>query len=246
MTIDISTLRAVPVRSKAADGWRGSRYYDEHDVLTAKTCSSCREIKFVAEFVRRSTAPDGITSECKACSVAYAAKRKAKHPEYSRESSDRCVKKRRLRTEQQIMEDRKRLRPDGLKTCRTCHLGQAFTYFYPNTNNADGLQNSCIECANERKRTRFRRHWTSKGIPFDQCIYCQMMTDLTTGDLHGDHVIARAIGGPDEMSNIAPACYACNICKGEDTLEKFLAEQFFYEEDRQEILDRLRQYGYVA
>lgn len=107
----------------------------------------------------------------------------------------------------------------------------------------------CIDCKKvreaERRAQRYKKHWTATGVPFDQCIYCQMMTDLTTGDLHGDHVIARKLGGPDEMSNIAPACYACNICKGSDTLEEFLAREFFYEEDREEIRERLAAYGYL-
>lgn len=161
----------------------------------------------------------------------------------------KTLEENKARAEAEILADRNRLRPHGVKTCETCRESKPFSDFYPSNREGDGLRSRCKLCHNaanqEARARRLKKHWTAAGVPFDRCIYCQMMTDLTPGDLHGDHVIARKLGGPDVMSNIAPACYACNICKGEDTLEEFLAREFFYEEDREEIRERLAHYGYT-
>lgn len=243
------TTGLTEVKMKKRNGRQGSYYLDASGAVAAKTCSTCSDVHHASNFNKGSKR--GLSASCRPCNQAYQAVYSSRLSEDG-ESTVNAARVRsisvenRNRTAEELQSDRRRLRADGTKRCRICHEHLEFSAFKDNHKNADGFHDSCAACVNSRNIRRNKKHWTSKGIPFDQCIYCQMMTDLTPGDLHGDHVVARAIGGPDEMSNIAPSCYACNICKGEDTLEKFLAEQFFYEEDRQEILDRLRQYGYVA
>jgi len=56
-------------------------------VLTTKTCSSCKEAKFLSEFTLNKAAKDGLQYKCKSCDVAYQKARRENNPnvnEYSR------------------------------------------------------------------------------------------------------------------------------------------------------------------
>lgn len=44
------------------------------------------------------------------------------------------------------------------------------------------------------------------------CVYCGRTTDLSL-----DHVLAKARGGKDELSNLVTACIPCNSGKGTKT-----------------------------
>lgn len=236
------------------NGRQGSYYLNESGECVAKSCSACLSILHASFFNKAKRERTGLQSTCRDCNRSSSATHNQQITDTGVSRSQQRDRERsvrnKLRTASEILQDRQSIHRGDYKWCGFCQSSKSFGEFNRNSARGDGLTQYCRDCTNQlRNESRakcMKSHWAAQGIPFDQCIYCQMMTDLTPGDLHGDHVIARAIGGPDEMSNIAPACYACNICKGEDTLEKFLAEQFFYEEDRQEILDRLRQYGYVA
>lgn len=234
------TTGLTEVKGQKRNGWAATYYLNEFGECVARVCSRCRELLPRELFGKGYTY--GTSSKCKKCISEYDLTRRG----FTGSRQDEIYRANRARTDEEIAQATAQAHPTGTKRCSICKCDVPIASYYVRRMSNDGLQRNCYPCDLQRILRRLKKHWTSKGIPFDQCIYCQMMTDLTPGDLHGDHVIARAIGGPDDMSNIAPACYACNICKGEETLEKFLAEQFFYEEDRQEILDRLRQYGYAA
>lgn len=49
------------------------------------------------------------------------------------------------------------------------------------------------------------------------CIYCR----ATEGPMHLDHVVAKALGGKDEVSNLVVACAACNCVKKHLTLRQW-------------------------
>jgi 5-methylcytosine-specific restriction endonuclease McrA len=51
-----------------------------------------------------------------------------------------------------------------------------------------------------------------------ECVYCE----TTTGPINLDHLVARARGGSDRVSNLAPACILCNRRKGARNLRDFL------------------------
>jgi len=56
-------------------------------VLTTKTCSSCKEAKFLSEFTLNTAAKDGLQYKCRTCDVAYQKARRKDNPavnEYSR------------------------------------------------------------------------------------------------------------------------------------------------------------------
>ena len=47
------------------------------------------------------------------------------------------------------------------------------------------------------------------------CFFCGKTEDqLAKGDLTLDHFIARAMGGPNTIDNLFPACRSCNSRKG--------------------------------
>jgi hypothetical protein len=66
-----------------------------------------------------------------------------------------------------------------------------------------------------------------------QCVYC----DTREGALNLDHLVARARGGSDRVSNLVPACISCNEHKNARDLRDFLA----HDPDRMErILKQAR------
>lgn len=53
------------------------------------------------------------------------------------------------------------------------------------------------------------------------CVYCD--EDLTNGEIHLDHVIPEAKGGPTTIDNLQVTCRKCNIAKGVLTESEFVS-----------------------
>lgn len=51
------------------------------------------------------------------------------------------------------------------------------------------------------------------------CVYCD--EDLTNGEIHIDHVIPEAQGGPTTFDNLQVTCRKCNLAKGVLTESEF-------------------------
>jgi 5-methylcytosine-specific restriction endonuclease McrA len=56
------------------------------------------------------------------------------------------------------------------------------------------------------------------------CKYCG--EKFTAEMLQVDHIIPRAMGGKNKVSNYTTACIRCNSCKGCITLEEFFNRSF--------------------
>ena len=52
-----------------------------------------------------------------------------------------------------------------------------------------------------------------------RCAYCGCK--ITIKEMQADHVIPLHLGGADDISNLYPACRACNHYKSTYTVEKF-------------------------
>lgn len=52
-----------------------------------------------------------------------------------------------------------------------------------------------------------------------RCAYCGC--EITIKDMQADHVVPLHLGGADDISNLYPACRACNHYKSTYTVEKF-------------------------
>jgi hypothetical protein len=57
----------------------------------------------------------------------------------------------RNRTPEQVLSDRKRLRPNGKKRCTACEAEKNFSEFAPHQSSSDGLSHQCRKCINEYK-----------------------------------------------------------------------------------------------
>ncbi len=54
------------------------------------------------------------------------------------------------------------------------------------------------------------------------CAYCG--TELSSQNLHWDHVVPLYLGGANHVDNIVPACSSCNLAKGRKGHERFIRE----------------------
>ena len=52
-----------------------------------------------------------------------------------------------------------------------------------------------------------------------RCAYCGC--EITIKDMQADHVVPLHLGGEDDISNLYPACRACNHYKSTYTVERF-------------------------
>ena len=78
--------------------------------------------------------------------------------------------------------------------------------------------------------------WQLRAYIFDRnnsrCVYCKQRK----GNLELDHVRPRAIGS-DRVDNLVACCHDCNVAKGNQPIETFLADQ---PQLLRELLDRLQ------
>lgn len=119
-----------------------------------------------------------------------------------RETNDR----RRARTEAQADADFDRLCPDG-KLCRGCDRVLPKDAFNRGWTRPDGRQIRCTPCMSARiKRNReLPGFWRSAGIDPTRCLYCGVNQTEES-----DHFVPLDLEGPDDMSNLVPACRDCN------------------------------------
>ena len=77
-----------------------------------------------------------------------------------------------------------------------------------------------ITVAEQRRRalTPFERQQIY-GKFGGHCAYCGC--EITIKDMQADHVVPLYLGGADDISNLYPACRACNHYKSTYTVEKF-------------------------
>lgn len=251
MSVDMSNLTKIPMR-KRKDYKTGFRYYNKDEVLVAKTCSICFKVKDVNCFSNDKNSFDGLWCSCRDCRSALRKKtykpnpnRKKQPPRTSeRNKIYRDTQNERLtrRTKEELLEDRNRLNPDGIKRCRVCRNHLALSGFHNSMHRADGLADTCKSCQviknNERIRKTNIRYWESKGIPI-KCYVCEGPYE------DSEHIIPLALEGPDMLSNMLPSCTKCNRGIGgkhAKPLKEWLFSKFS-EDEAKTILDRVTGYG---
>ena len=57
------------------------------------------------------------------------------------------------------------------------------------------------------------------------CAYCGCV--LNVNNMTRDHVVPKSRGGTSELDNLLPACRACNLQKGDDSLDSFRMRFFW-------------------
>ncbi len=188
-----------------------------------KACTKCREVKPRNDFPRDRRRRDGRKSRCRECCRAADRTRRA-DPEYrERErTADAARKRARLaanaaRTDEQVAADRARLRPDGMKRCRSCREVLPLDAFSANRARADGLNDTCRLCAHaDLLRAAALK---IEALDLYACTYCGGPAEAI------DHVIPRALGGTDDAHNQTPACGSCNSSKNATPVLEWLARR---------------------
>lgn len=220
-----------------------TRYYlDPDGTCVGKTCSSCWGVFPSDFFNKHSRLKYGLNTVCKEC-----------HRRNTREVNNRpapdgmditynawALKQRSakniLRTEEEIEEDRKRIRSSGVKQCRICRETKSLTSYYKQRRNTDGLTSECIECCLERAEEVHLTVWRSKGIPL-KCYICGGPYE------HIEHVVPTSLGGAKGPENTLPACSACNLTKNRKPLIEYIRSREDIRVREGDILQTVRNAG---
>lgn len=186
------------------------KYYID-GTLATKHCGSCGKLKTYEDFYKRSDRPDGIQSKCISCHLESS--KKNYQETYEKDPTiyvDRAEARRLIlkgRTDQEVNEDRERLRPDGVKACRKCGVIQPLGNYYNQRVRSDGLTSHCKECDTINAKLRYQEtyigYWEGSGIPL-VCYICQEPWEEV------EHVVPEDLDGTDDLSNLLPACKSCN------------------------------------
>lgn len=200
-----------------------------------KICKKCGETLPIESFYVRKSAMDGRTTYCADCnkksardyrsksveqanlrSKEWRLKNKSRVQEYNKaynlqHTEDRKLKyqskrvSRVSRSDDEILRDRDRLRPEGIKKCYRCKEHRTLDYFRTNKTTPDGLAGDCNLC--RQSRLFLVAKFSERGVPLI-CVYCSGPYQ------HVDHVMPRALGGEDVPHNLVPSCLPCNLSKG--------------------------------
>lgn len=166
-----------------------------------KRCHGCKKDLPFASFGKALREPSGLRGDCFEC---------------SRVCVDKSIAVLKQRTLTQLREDAERLHPEGGKTCRYCRCNLPLNNFAINRRKWDGLEIKCNAC--QVLLMRDRRAKVRQPI-VDKLMYLYGDTCLFPGceereNLHIDHVMPLALGGPDEFDNYQLLCQHHNCSKG--------------------------------
>lgn len=75
------------------------------------------------------------------------------------------------------------------------------------------------------KRQKVWNTYIGKGQGQSLCICCRS-NNLDPFTFHCGHIIARANGGSDDVSNLRPICSICNLSMGKTNMRIFAKQQF--------------------
>lgn len=222
------------------DNWQGKYYLDNDGICVAKTCYSCRNVLSASLFGRNRDSKFNLAGLCRKCDASR------NHERQTRLASDgvstvqaETIRIRRqkynLRSDNEIIQDRFRLRSDGTKTCKSCKTHGLFSDFYSDKGLPDGLADICKYCANDyakaHRTKEYIDHWGNKNIPVI-CYVCKTIESIQI-----DHVIPKKLHGSDDPSNRLPLCAKHNVSKNGRTLNKWLLE--YHPDKYDEVMHRV-------
>lgn len=196
-------LRVVPARRYR--GWQGARFYHEDGTLAGKICPSCEEAKVIGSFSKNYGHPDGLSTYCKICSGTFSKEylklRSDSDPDYVKNRAKTAYQKYFNRSDKKIIEDRKRLHPNGLKKCRVCRKDLDFGKYDVGRGNPSGLALDCKSCKKSKRKRVCEEYWIVRGVPL-KCYLANCEEPFE----EIDHVVPTSLDGPDEIINLLPMC----------------------------------------
>lgn len=221
MTVVLDDLTPIPMKKGRNSLFRGCRYVTSEGLLSAMTCTKCERLYDVSAYNKSTKSPYGVRTTCKKCQAAeskvHYTKTFENSPEVFRQRQAKQAKRLMNRSDDEVAQDRERLRPSGIKECRTCHKDLVLAMFYEDKWFHDALHSSCKSCENSSKWAKesgkIRRHWDTVGVRLECYIEgCEEGYD------HADHVIPLALLGENSLDNILPLCAYHNISKNDRPL----------------------------
>jgi 5-methylcytosine-specific restriction endonuclease McrA len=192
-----------------------------------KTCTKCNQTKFVTQFFRDASLPDGTRYICKECDKKRKNEWRANNQEHDREYF-------------------KQYRDNNKES-----LARNNHKWYESHKEQIKIKKAVYEANNKEKMSQVRRDWAKKhpelgrklakdrrarlkgatGVITPQewqallkehdhkCYYCG-----TTERITQDHWIPLSRGGSHTIDNIVPACHSCNSRKYNMTGDEYLAK----------------------
>lgn len=168
------------------------RYYTTGSVLAFKTCTMCHTVKQPSEFYSSKTTKDGLTAKCAECT-------RQRRRAYFESNRERLNEEQRLkgvkntsRSHEQVLKDRRRLRPDGKKRCFSCGITKETGEYPKAVIQTDGLANSCKRCS-RRMRSEYRVSNPDK-VNKSYKKYIEKLLSRTDKEIESDRLRARPNG----------------------------------------------------
>lgn len=147
-------MSTTKVMMKKQKGWQGYWVVNEDDVCVAKTCRTCKKELPASEFFLVRRARYSLDYACRDCNrvriVKYRQTVTASGKTNLQLVLERSAQRYKNRTDEEVVEDRNRLRPDGVKECNTCKVTKPLKDFGVNRRVADGLNTQCKDCIKVR------------------------------------------------------------------------------------------------
>lgn len=110
------------------------------------------------------------------------------------------------------------LHHDEIKKIEEYHRGLSNAYIRVNTELEQAKKQLCRQKTHDPLDPEVRKavHATTDGL----CFYCDRPIALNAFEV--DHIVPKASGGPDHMSNFAPSCKGCNASKNSHNVVEFM------------------------
>lgn len=213
-----------------------------------KRCPRCGETKPAEGFYKDKKSKSGLSCYCRACKTAESKRYAELHPEWKREndrkqsSSPRALayyrERDRKRRQENPEKERARVKrweannPEKVKARRarwndenreTVRASQA-RYHASDRYKAihadrERLRRSAKKCPEGIKPSLI--DWDAICEKFGRhCVYCGSEDRITI-----EHLTPLSRGGTNDVDNIAPACWACNVSKNNKTLEEYAPDR---------------------
>jgi hypothetical protein len=118
------------------------KLYGEDLSSAMKTCTSCKQSSLLANYHNCATWKDGLSVHCKDCLKLESVKQR----------NDL-----RNRSDDKILQDRRRCHPDDTKQCSKCTETFPVANFSTDILHLDGLNSWCKSCTNEKGKLQYRK-----------------------------------------------------------------------------------------
>jgi 5-methylcytosine-specific restriction endonuclease McrA len=188
-----------------------------------KRCSTCKQVKSIFQFTRRSSASDGLTSQCKDCQNEWRQRYRSIPENVEREKASARAWRIRNRDyylakareehwkHREIRNRRKRAWHEAHKASENAKARRNMHRWIQ-----ENPVRHLTHCRNYRARkaaadgSHTSDQWKALKAFFQACPCCGKKKRLTL-----DHIIPLAWGGRNSLDNLQPLCKKCNSEKGD-------------------------------